>query len=96
MVVDSIEACLKEAGEVIQAGLGPDELVEVGELVMVRKAVMQEVAKGGEGEKGLKRWIEGGNVIYKSVGLGLMDLCVGESLVGLARERKVGTTIGEF
>ncbi|MCJ1391099.1 hypothetical protein MMC18_003961 [Xylographa bjoerkii] len=96
VVVDSLEACLREAGEVIQAGIVAEQLVEVGELLMVRKAAMREVEMGGEGEKGLKRWIEGGNVIYKSVGLGLMDLCVGEDLVTLARDRGVGTTIDEF
>jgi ornithine cyclodeaminase/alanine dehydrogenase-like protein (mu-crystallin family) len=93
VVVDSLEACLREAGEVRQAGLAPEQLVEVGELCMVKKASMQEIAMGGEGEKGLKRWIEAGNVIYKSVGLGLMDICVGEDLVSLAKEKKVGMIV---
>jgi ornithine cyclodeaminase len=30
IVVDSKEACLKEAGELIRAGLGSDDLVELG------------------------------------------------------------------
>ena len=96
IVVDSIEACLKDAGEIIQAGLGADQLVELGELIMVKKAAMKEIEMGGVGEKGLKRWLEGGNVVYKSVGLGLMDICVGEDLVMLARERGVGITIEDF
>ncbi|KAL9116622.1 MAG: hypothetical protein Q9187_006854, partial [Circinaria calcarea] len=61
VVVDSLEACMKEAGEVIQAGLGSENLVEVGELVMVKKAAMKDIEMGGEGEKGLKRWLESGN-----------------------------------
>ena len=96
IVVDSLDACLKEAGEVIQAGINPTQLVEIGELFMVKKAAMKEMEMGGPGEKGLRRWLEGGNVIYKSVGLGLMDLCVGEDLVILARDRGVGTTIDDF
>lgn len=96
VVVDSLEVCLKEAGEIIQAGLRADQLVEVGELIMVKKAVMKEIETGGEGEKGLKKWLESGNVIYKSVGLGLMDLCVGEDLVALARERGIGLTLEDF
>ncbi|KAL8803193.1 MAG: hypothetical protein Q9200_006317, partial [Gallowayella weberi] len=80
VVVDSLEACLKEAGEVKRAGLSPEQLVEIGELLMVKKASMQEIAQGGEGEVGLKRWLQAGNVVYKSVGLGLMDICVGEDL----------------
>ncbi|KAL9609702.1 MAG: hypothetical protein Q9167_005552 [Letrouitia subvulpina] len=97
VVVDSLSATMKEAGEVRQAGLGPEQLVEIGELLMVKKAVMQEIADGtGEGEKGLKKWLMGGNVLYKSVGLGLMDVCVGEDLVNLARQKGVGTTIEGF
>ena len=93
IVVDSLEACLRDAGEIRQAGLGPEQLVEVGELLMVKKASMEEIAMGGSGEVGLKRWLHAGNVIYKSVGLGLMDICVGEDLVGLAREKGIGTTV---
>lgn len=96
VVVDSLEACLKEAGEVIQAGLTAQQLVEIGELIMVRKAAMREIEAGGEGEKGLKRWLDSGNVVYKSVGLGIMDLCVGEDLVFLARERGNGITVDNF
>lgn len=93
IVVDSLEACLKESGEIRQAGLGAEQLVEVGELIMVKKASMKEIENGGEGEKGLKKWLEAGNVIYKSVGLGMMDISVGEGLVALAGEKGVGTRL---
>ena len=96
IIVDSLESCLKEAGEVIQAGLKPQHLVEIGELVMVKRAVAKEIELGGEGEKGLLDWLVKGNVIYKSVGLGLMDLVVGCDLVTLATERGVGTTVRDF
>ena len=56
----------------------------------------QEIELGGPGEKGLLEWLTKGNVVYKSVGLGLMDLTVGGDLVRLARERGVGTTIEDF
>ena len=96
VIVDSVESCMKEAGEIRQAGLKPEQLVECGELLMVKKAAMKEIEMGGEGEKGLRRWLESGNVIYKSVGLGLMDICVGEDVVGVAREKNIGTTIETF
>ncbi|KAI4088464.1 MAG: hypothetical protein LQ344_006045 [Seirophora lacunosa] len=96
VVVDSLSACMKEAGEVKQAGLTPEQLVEIGELVMVKKASQMEIAAGGEGEVGLKKWLMGGNVVYKSVGLGLMDICVGEDVVTLARERGYGKTVEGF
>lgn len=97
IVVDSLEACLREAGEIIQAGITAEHLVEIGELLMVKKASMREIKMGtGEGETGLRKWLEGGNVIYKSVGIGLMDICVGEDLVALAMEKGVGTTVEGF
>jgi ornithine cyclodeaminase/alanine dehydrogenase-like protein (mu-crystallin family) len=96
VVVDSLESCLKEAGEIIQAKLKPEHLVEIGELMMIKKAAMKEIELGGKGETGLKEWLMKGNVLYKSVGLGLMDLRVGWDLVTMARERGVGTTIQDF
>jgi hypothetical protein len=44
----------------------------------------------------MSRWLSHGNVIYKSVGLGLMDLVVGGDLVRLARQKGIGTTIQDF
>ncbi len=35
----------------------------------------------------LARWLQAGNVIYKSVGLGLMDLTVGMHLIEVAKEK---------
>jgi ornithine cyclodeaminase/alanine dehydrogenase-like protein (mu-crystallin family) len=63
---------------------------------MVREASELAIEQGEEGEKGLLEWLETGNIIYKSVGLGLMDLVTGGDLVQLARERGVGTTIQDF
>ncbi|KAH9864042.1 hypothetical protein J1614_009975 [Plenodomus biglobosus] len=151
VVVDSVEACLAEAGEIIQAGLGPHEVVELGELVMLkrdaerrrRECEDQESSKsasehglddggveiGGPArllldgnqspatahastdkhkDKGkdehkidpaitsLVDWLTKGNVIYKSVGLGLMDVVVGSDLCRVADERGIGTRIEDF
>ncbi|KAJ6000559.1 Ornithine cyclodeaminase/mu-crystallin [Penicillium waksmanii] len=92
VVVDSLDAAIKEAGEIVQAGIKPKQMVELGELLMVRHAT-QEAA---DEQKSLREWVERGNVIYKSVGLGLMDLVTGGDLVRLARERKLGTTVEDF
>lgn len=94
IVVDSLDAALKEAGEIIQAGIKPKQVVELGELLMVRDA--QRNAETVDEEKSLREWSQRGNVIYKSVGLGLMDLVTGGDLVRLARERKLGTTVEDF
>jgi ornithine cyclodeaminase/alanine dehydrogenase-like protein (mu-crystallin family) len=47
-------------------------------------------------EEELSRWLHKGNVIYKSVGLGLMDLVVGMEVVSLAKEKRVGVTFDDF
>lgn len=127
IIVDSVDACLKEAGEVIQAGLKSHEVVEIGELVMLKRDAEarrrqaasanssvssldesgveiqdnQDTQIAGHGpkdpqERSLKEWLERGNVIYKSVGLGLMDVTVGTDLVRLADERGLGTRIQNF
>lgn len=124
IIVDSVEACLKEAGEIIQAGISGREVVEIGELIMLKKDAEQRrleaqsqsdheldssgvelgEAKKVKGQKreedkadrGLMEWLQKGNVIYKSVGLGLMDVVVGSELVRLADDRMVGTRIENF
>ncbi|KAI9664679.1 MAG: hypothetical protein M1821_006126 [Bathelium mastoideum] len=107
VLVDSVEACLKEAGEVIQAGLKPEEVVELGELVMLKRDNERRRAEAGEtgkgkngmeiqGDGGLIEWLSKGNVIYKSVGLGLMDVITGGDVVRIADERGVGTRVEGF
>lgn len=44
----------------------------------------------------MTEWLARGNVIYKSIGLGLMDLVVGNELVRLARDMDYGTFVSDF
>nr|POE74738.1 uncharacterized protein CFP56_37269 [Quercus suber] len=102
VIVDTVSGCLKEAGEVIQAQLRPDQIVELGELFMLRREAEKRAAapadKGCQlqDNAGLKDWLTKGNVIYKSVGLGLMDVVVGNELLRIASERRIGTTVPDF
>lgn len=96
MVVDSLEAALKEAGELIQAGIKPNQVVELGELLMVRDASRKDNNQDVEDTKSLREWVERGNVIYKSVGMGLMDLVTGGDLIQMARTRNLGTSVEDF
>lgn len=163
VVVDTLTGCLKAAGEIIQAGLSPMQLVELGELVMLegqfalceaeqdespeaslhslsldassgssiasvfkedgggstssRKSsfsnIIRRSSRPSQSEKherssstdsrkavrkeaSMSKWLSDGNVIYKSVGMGLMDLVVGGDLVTLAKEKGAGTTISSF
>ena len=177
VIVDTIDGALKEAGEIIQAGVGGNGVVELGELVMLKRSHKQakeqramerrEQQKRREKEEfrrkrraessaasvssssntedsskevgskqshgfgklfghlrghsreakeaepkeepkkekheeehvsdgGLFDWLTRGNVIYKSVGIGLMDVVVGMEIVKLAEERKIGTVVEGF
>ena len=52
--------------------------------------------KQTEQQDQMSRWLSDGNVVYKSVGMGLMDLTVGSELVRIARRKGVGTTVKGF
>jgi len=123
IVVDTIDGVFKEAGEIIESGISGDNVIEIGEIVMLIKSSndTEEVLsrwedrdnskrshnksssrdsskerKSSSTNKGLTDWMERGNVIYKSVGMGLMDVVVGLELVKLAEGRGIGTTIHDF
>ncbi|KAG6219486.1 hypothetical protein E4U26_007258 [Claviceps purpurea] len=168
IVVDTLEGVLKEAGEVIGAKISPNQMVELGELVMLHRLSVEDsetdtpgshtpassididspldinnrnpsmsallsgappsrsaspssaatsphpharkssfplpfhTHSGGSSETlskkedGMARWLRDGTVVYKSVGLGLMDLVVGMHLVKVANARKIGTLIEGF
>lgn len=105
IIVDTVSGCLKEAGEVIQAKLLPDQVVELGELLMLKHEAIRKMEEAGgkvengcafQDNSGLKEWLTRGNVIYKSVGLGLMDIVVGNELVKSARGKGIGVTIEHF
>ena len=75
-VVDSREACLREAGELIEAGLTEGDVKELG------------VVLGEEVVRGV--------VVFKCVGLAVMDLVAGRELVKIAGDKGVGTEIEGF
>ncbi|CAI7634861.1 unnamed protein product [Penicillium glandicola] len=83
--VDSKMACLEEAGELITAGLGEEQLIEMGDLL------------GADGvANGAVNVPAGCNVIYKCVGMGLMDLVVGKKVLDVGVEMGLGTHVDGF
>jgi len=82
--VDSKEACLEEAGELIMAKVGEEQLVEIGELFVPGKEVDTVTVP------------DGCNVIFKCVGMGIMDLVVGKTLLDIAGELNIGTQVEGF
>ncbi|KAF6813648.1 proline utilization protein [Colletotrichum sojae] len=88
--VDSREACFLEAGELVEAGIPAEKIAEVGEVAdRLRRA-------DGEEARGLRGQLEEGLVVYKSVGIGIMDLALGKAILELVGKHNVGTTIQNF
>lgn len=78
--VDTIHGCLVEAGELIMANVTTDQLVELGQF--------QGQHQGPLPDKG--------NVIFKCVGLGIMDLFMADELLALASGKGLGLAIDDF
>ncbi|PYH44159.1 putative proline utilization protein PrnX [Aspergillus saccharolyticus JOP 1030-1] len=81
--VDLKEACLEESGELILAEMKEEQLIEVGELYGKLKGAPVEVPQSC-------------NVIFKCVGMGIMDLVIGNKLLDVGRERGIGMEVDGF
>ncbi|KAJ9655431.1 hypothetical protein H2198_005687 [Neophaeococcomyces mojaviensis] len=84
VIVDSAEACLEEAGELIRANADRASLIEAGHFCM-------RISKDG-----IAPVPPGTNVVFKCVGTALMDLVVSRTLVGISRDRHKGHNIPDF
>jgi ornithine cyclodeaminase/alanine dehydrogenase-like protein (mu-crystallin family) len=87
VAVDSIKGCMDEAGELVNAGLKAEQMLEVGQIDKMR---------GDGGNRGLEKWLEEGLVVYKSVGVGVMDIAIGRALIKLAEIKGVGVHLDSF
>lgn len=84
LMVDSRSACMLEAGELIAAGLRPEDVHEIGELV-------------GTGSKVPRRGLSGDRVtIFKSVGLGVQDVAIAKLVVDLAERKGLGCNLNSY
>ena len=83
--VDSVDACLEEAGELIKAGLAADDLIEVGSLY-----------SSNEGENRSLEHHREALTIFKCVGMGLMDLVISQKLLEIAESSNIGTVLSDF
>lgn len=94
LLVDDRDSCLDHAGEVVQSQLEEDHLVEIGAIVGTRSGESSSSAPVVSEE--FEHWLRSGLVIYKSVGVSVMDLTAGQRLLTLAREKGLGTTLTDF
>ena len=88
VLVDSREACLKEAGELIDAQLPASNMIEVGEIV-------QETGEAVT-SKAMEVKAAGDVTIFKSVGIGLQDVAIAKIVVEKASSIGVGVRIPDF
>ncbi|ORY61585.1 uncharacterized protein BCR38DRAFT_440591 [Pseudomassariella vexata] len=77
--VDSKEACLEEAGEIIKANVAESQLVELGEMLAQPNIGPLE-----------------GNMVYKCVGMGIMDVIVASELLKIAKNMNIGRILEDF
>ncbi|KAH8205460.1 hypothetical protein TruAng_000366 [Truncatella angustata] len=87
ITVDSQEGCSEEAGEIVAAKIPHEKIVEVGEL-------LQQRTKPASAD--LEKWLQEGLVIYKSVGIGVMDISIGREILRLANSKSIGLTAPDF
>lgn len=86
IVVDSISGCMQEAGEIMQGKLDEKNVIEIGELL--------HLLSKESGNSKADEWLKTGFVVYKSVGMGVMDLAVGGAMLDLAKSKDIGNTLG--
>jgi ornithine cyclodeaminase len=84
--VDSKVACLEEAGELIEAKVSEEQLIEMGDLLGAKTGVLEDTIDVPAGC----------NVVYKCVGMGLMDLVVGKQVLDVGAEMELGTHVSGF
>ncbi|KIO13802.1 hypothetical protein M404DRAFT_992030, partial [Pisolithus tinctorius Marx 270] len=87
IVVDSIEACAIEAGELIAASLSAGDMIEIGQLVE------EWDCQDGPGEVQMRK---GDVTVFKSVGIGLQDVAIARHVVSKAENLGIGTAVVDF
>lgn len=103
VIVDSKDACIVEAGELICAGVHQDRMMELGELVEFQARSMtlagehEVVREYAIAEEKCQLIQNSGDVtIFKSVGVGIQDVAIASLVVRLAEERGLGTRIQAY
>ncbi|KAF9075004.1 hypothetical protein BDP27DRAFT_1213590 [Rhodocollybia butyracea] len=97
LLVDSVSACFTEAGELLEAKLRADQVVEIGKLVLERQ---------GDTTWDYPRWetsirsdaldFQGPITMFKSVGVGLQDVAIACAVIEKAEEMERQMTEGSI
>lgn len=94
LLVDDRIGCLDHAGEVVQCELKAEQLVEIGAVLCPK--YRNDGGSVPQTSQDFQQWLNAGLVIYKSVGVSVMDLTAGQRLLTLAKAKGLGTTIADF
>lgn len=84
LIVDSRSACMLEAGELVAAGLRPEDMREIGELVGTDSGAPPPDTSGDR------------VTIFKSVGLGVQDVVIAKFVVDLAERKGIGCNLNSY
>ena len=88
ILVDSREACLVEAGELISAQLAPENLIEIGETVGLDGTEIPERLDAIK--------MAGDITIFKSVGVGIQDTVITTAVLDKAISLRIGVQIPRY
>lgn len=93
VMTDDINQALIKSGEIIQSGLGADQIFEVGQVLEWGEDASQIPHTSPER---LNLCLKEGFLIFKVVGVSVTDLVSGNEILSLARGRGVGVIIQDF
>jgi ornithine cyclodeaminase len=103
LLVDSKEACLREAGELIDASVQPEEMKELGEILPTDIQGELDVLALGEmldahRPRKIESGFDGPVSIFKSVGLGIQDVAIVAAVVQMALDPsgQIGTIVPRY
>lgn len=68
ILVDDRDECLANTGELVQSGLGPERVLEAGEILSWQRG--KQKAQPSADDQARELWLSEGFVVYKSIGVG--------------------------
>ncbi|KAH6904963.1 hypothetical protein BKA70DRAFT_1294512 [Coprinopsis sp. MPI-PUGE-AT-0042] len=104
LLVDSKESCMIEAGELLEAKITQEEMVEIGDLVpSIENGTVDELRLGEFFQRVQelpKDWESPGHTgpvtIFKSVGVGLQDVVIAKAVIEQAERSGLGQKIIDY
>ncbi|KAJ5720723.1 ornithine cyclodeaminase/mu-crystallin family protein [Penicillium malachiteum] len=84
LCVDSKEECMVEAGELIMGNVSQESLTEIGALLPL------------DDDDERVQILKHENVVFKCVGMGIMDVAIGTGVLELAKKKHIGVELSDF